>query len=71
MLLEHVDEVIRNMKKDTVLVLHTIGSHGPTYYELYTPEYRRFTPTCDTNEIQKCTNEQLVNTYNNGILYID
>lgn len=70
-LLQHVDEVIRNMKKDTVLVLHTIGSHGPTYYERYTPEYRRFTPTCDTNEIQKCTNEQLVNTYNNGILYID
>lgn len=70
-LLQHVEEVIRNMKKDTVLVLHTIGSHGPTYYERYTPEYHRFTPTCDTNEIQKCTNEQLVNTYNNGILYID
>ncbi|MFC0308893.1 phosphoethanolamine transferase [Gallibacterium trehalosifermentans] len=70
-LLDHIDDVLRNLKKDTVLVLHTIGSHGPTYYERYIPEYRRFTPTCDTNEIQKCTNEQLVNTYNNGILYID
>lgn len=70
-LLSYIDEVINSTKKDTVLVLHTIGNHGPTYYERYTPEYRRFTPTCDTNEIQKCTNEQLVNTYNNGILYID
>lgn len=70
-LLSHIDDVIQSTQKDTVLVLHTIGSHGPTYYERYTPEYRRFTPTCDTNEIQKCSNEQLVNTYNNGILYID
>ena len=36
-----------------------------------TKEYEKFTPTCETNEIQKCSNEQLVNTYDNGILYID
>ncbi len=70
-LLSYIDDVIKKTHKDTVLVLHTIGSHGPTYYERYSEQYRRFTPTCDTNEIQKCSNEQLVNTYNNGILYID
>lgn len=57
--------------KDSVIVLHTIGSHGPTYYERYSPEYRHFTPTCDTNEINKCSKEQLVNTYDNTIVYID
>ncbi|MCW9717286.1 phosphoethanolamine transferase [Avibacterium sp. 21-599] len=57
--------------KDTVLILHTIGNHGPTYYERYTPEYRRFTPTCDTNQIQNCSNQELVNTYDNSILFID
>ncbi|MFQ1046959.1 phosphoethanolamine transferase [Avibacterium paragallinarum] len=57
--------------KDTVLILHTIGNHGPTYYERYTPEFKKFVPTCDTNQIQTCSNEQLVNTYDNGILYID
>ncbi|TCV84850.1 phosphoethanolamine transferase [Testudinibacter aquarius] len=57
--------------KDLIVVLHTMGSHGPTYFERYTPEYRQFTPTCDTQDIAKCSKEQLVNTYDNGILYID
>lgn len=56
---------------DSVIVLHTIGNHGPTYYERYPQEFEKFTPTCKTNEIQKCTPEELVNTYDNGILYID
>jgi lipid A ethanolaminephosphotransferase len=28
-------------------------------------------PTCDTNEIQSCTQQQLTNTYDNTILYVD
>ncbi|EFN5674272.1 DUF1705 domain-containing protein [Escherichia coli] len=50
---------------------HTIGSHGPTYYNRYPPQFRKFTPTCDTNEIQTCTKEQLVNTYDNTLVYVD
>lgn len=77
---ECLDEVIlpeldkalaENPDRDTVIVLHTIGSHGPTYYERYTQNERLFTPTCDTNEISKCSNEELVNTYDNGIIYLD
>ncbi len=52
-------------------MLHTIGSHGPTYYNRYPAAFRKFTPTCDTNEIQGCTREQLTNTYDNTILYVD
>ncbi|POY44019.1 phosphoethanolamine transferase [Avibacterium gallinarum] len=70
-LLKDFDKILNESQKDTVLILHTIGSHGPTYYERYTPEFKKFVPTCDTNEIQTCSNEQLVNTYDNGILYID
>ncbi len=70
-LLRDFDKILNESTKDTVLILHTIGNHGPTYYERYTPEYRQFLPTCDTNQIQNCSNEQLVNTYDNGILYID
>lgn len=54
-----------------MIVLHTIGSHGPTYYNRYPPQFRKFTPTCDTNEIQTCTKEQLVNTYDNTLVYVD
>ena len=73
-MLPELDKVLNQIdqsKQDTLIVLHTIGSHGPTYYERYTPEYRQFTPTCDTNEINRCNNQELVNTYDNTILYVD
>lgn len=64
-LLKDLETELHQSDKDTVIVLHTIGSHAPTYNERYTKEFEKFTLTCDTNEIQKCTNEQLVNTYDN------
>lgn len=71
-MLPELDKLLkRNLAKDLVVVLHTLGSHGPTYYERYTKEFRRFTPTCDTNEINRCSKEELVNTYDNSILYLD
>ena len=73
-MLPELDKVLNQIdqsNQDTLIVLHTIGSHGPTYYERYTPEYRQFTPTCDTNEINRCSNQELVNTYDNTILYVD
>ena len=71
-LLPAFDEILnKESGKDTLVVLHTMGSHGPTYYERYTAEDRTFTPTCDTNEINKCSKEQLVNTYDNTIVYVD
>lgn len=66
-----LEEYIDKLQGDGVIVLHTIGSHGPTYYHRYPPQFRKFTPTCDTNEIQTCSQQQLVNTYDNTILYID
>lgn len=32
---------------------------------------KKFTPTCDTNELSKCDNEALINTYDNTLLYTD
>ncbi len=66
-----LEAYIGNLQQDGVIVLHTIGSHGPTYYHRYPPQFRQFTPTCDTNEIQNCSQQQLVNTYDNTLLYID
>ena len=66
-----LEEYINNLQGDGVIVLHTIGSHGPTYYNRYPPQFRKFTPTCDTNEIQTCSKEQLVNTYDNTLVYVD
>ncbi|WP_380183475.1 phosphoethanolamine transferase EptA [Kalamiella sp. sgz302252] len=66
-----LDDYINQLQGNGVIVLHTIGSHGPTYYNRYPPRFRQFTPTCDTNQIQDCSQQQLVNTYDNTLLYVD
>lgn len=70
-LLEGLKEEIKAMPSDGVIVLHTNGSHGPTYFERYPERLKKFSPTCDTNQIQDCSAEQLGNTYNNTIVAID
>ncbi len=70
-LLDGLPEMIANIKQDTVIVLHTMGSHGPTYYNRYPDPFKKFTPTCDTADIQNCSQEQVINTYDNMILYTD
>lgn len=57
--------------EDTLIVFHLEGAHGPSYWERYPDEFRRFTPDCPTSDIQNCKREELVNTYDNTILYSD
>ena len=56
---------------DIFIVLHQMGNHGPAYYKRYTKEFEKFTPTCDTNQLEDCSNEEIGNTYDNVILYTD
>lgn len=60
-----------HLKQNQLIVLHQVGSHGPAYYKRYPKEFEKFTPVCATNSIQKCTHEQLINTYDNTIIYTD
>lgn len=71
LLLEIENAFKQSNAKDLVIIAHTMGNHGPTYYERYTEKEKTFTPTCDTNEISRCSNQELVNTYDNGIVYVD
>ncbi len=57
--------------QDTVLVFHLIGSHGPTYYLRYPDEFEVFTPPCRTADFQYCAVQEVVNSYDNTILYTD
>ncbi|KFK94732.1 MULTISPECIES: phosphoethanolamine transferase EptA [unclassified Serratia (in: enterobacteria)] len=70
-LLHQLKDYINGLKGNGVIVLHQMGSHGPAYYRRSTPELRQFAPTCDSNQIQDCTHEQLVNSYDNSLLYTD
>jgi len=52
-------------------VLHTIGSHGPTYFQRYPVSHRVFSPDCPRSDIQNCSTQALVNTYDNTVAYTD
>ena len=70
-LLTGLQREIDAMPGDGVIVLHTMGSHGPAYFERYPQAFKQFTPTCDTNQIQQCERQAVINTYDNTVLYID
>ena len=56
---------------DIVVVLHQMGNHGPTCYKRYPPEFERFKPTCQNNDLSQCTQDEIVNAYDNALLYTD
>lgn len=57
--------------KDQAIFLHQEGSHGPAYYRRYPKSFEQFKPVCNTNAIQGCSTQAVVNTYDNTILYTD
>ena len=57
--------------KDVLIVLHTMGSHGPAYYKRYPKEFEVFLPVCKTNLLNECSREEISNAYDNTILYTD
>lgn len=70
-LLNGLDEYLTTVDNDAVIVLHQLGSHGPAYYRRYPNRFEQFTPVCASNQLQNCTQQEIVNTYDNTILYTD
>lgn len=56
---------------DILIVLHQMGNHGPAYYKRYPKTFERFTPVCETSQLEQCSEEQINNAYDNVILYTD
>jgi len=71
MLYDLQDYIDKNKGKDIVVVLHTMGSHGPAYYKRYPKSFEKFTPVCETNQFSECTDSQINNSYDNTIIYTD
>jgi len=69
--LEKLKEYAQTITTDTVLFMHQIGSHGPTYHLRYPDEFERFKPACRTAEFKNCTPQEIVNSFDNTILYTD
>ena len=70
-LLHGLESVARDNRGNLFVVLHQVGNHGPAYSRRYPESFRRFTPTCDTAELRLCQREEIVNAYDNALLYTD
>ncbi|WNW09986.1 phosphoethanolamine--lipid A transferase [Pseudomonas sp. DTU_2021_1001937_2_SI_NGA_ILE_001] len=70
-LLRDLQSRLDNLQHDTVLVLHQMGSHGPEYYKRYPAEFEKFTPVCQSNALNNCSRENIINGYDNTLLYTD
>ena len=70
-LLQGLPGVVAKHRGDQVIVLHMLGNHGPNYFERYPPAFRRYTPVCETSDLGRCSREQIVNAYDNALLYTD
>lgn len=68
-LLQNLDDKLNG--KNKLIVMHQKGSHGPGYDQRYPESMRFYTPVCQTNQLQDCTQEQVVNAYDNTIRYTD
>ncbi len=65
------DQITASNKHKILVVLHTSTSHGPTYSKKYPPEFEKFKPVCNSVELGNCSQEELINAYDNTIVYTD
>ncbi len=71
MLLDGLQARLDATPGDLFLVLHQRGSHGPAYHRRTPPAFKRFLPECSDDDLQACAREDIVNAYDNTILYTD
>ena len=65
------DESVNGVPQNTVLVMHQLGNHGPAYSKRYPDACRKFTPACESADLGRCSGEEIVNAYDNALLYTD
>ncbi|WP_001265509.1 phosphoethanolamine transferase [Vibrio sp. RC586] len=70
-MLENLDQEISEQQGNRMIFMHFIGSHGPTYFKRYPKEMAVYQPDCPRADIENCSVEQIVNTYDNTIRYTD
>lgn len=54
-----------------LLVLHMLGNHGPSYFRRYPAAFKRHQPACESDDLRLCSQLEIVNAYDNALLYTD
>jgi len=69
--LRPLTDLAATITRDTVVVLHSIGSHGPAYSLRYPPTREVFSPACGDVDFQHCTPDAIINAYDNTLAFTD
>lgn len=70
-MLDDLNNVINSTNKDNLIVLHTMGSHGPKYFERFPDSAAVYKPYCKKASPEECNREEINNAYDNTIIYTD
>ena len=70
-LLDGLASKIQDTPGDLVVVLHQIGNHGPSYFRRYPRDQAPFQPACATPDLARCSQQQIINAYDNAVLHTD
>jgi lipid A ethanolaminephosphotransferase len=71
-LLAGLKEEIEKSTSDKIFIgLHTYTSHGPSYFSNTPDEFKKYLPECTTVEMAQADRQELINAYDNTIIYTD
>ena len=70
-LLYDFDDRLIHAQGVQLLVLHQLGNHGPSYFRRYPKAFGRYQPACESDDLRNCTRAEIVNAYDNALLYTD
>ena len=70
-MLGNIDEALRTETKRELLVLHSMGNHGPAYWRRTPPAFRPFGEGCLKDDLGECRPEDVVVSYDNAVAYAD
>ena len=69
-ILPHLENELKDDNPTQLHILHSIGSHW-WYNSHYTDEFERYTPVIKSRVVSSNTQDEMINSYDNTILYTD
>ena len=70
-MLGNIDAALKTAASRELLVLHSMGNHGPAYWRRTPPAFRPFGEGCLKDDLGECRPEDIVVSYDNAVAYAD
>jgi|GEM_PF-6955334 len=59
-----------NPRQPNLIIIHTKNISSPLYSKFYPKAYSKYLPECNTIFVGSCTDNELINSYNNAMYYV-